>query len=40
MRHQDMRDAAGTEERARTRMRAVDELIDQDEGAGRQLRFK
>ena len=32
-----MRDAAGAEERARPRMRAIDELIDQHEGAGRQL---
>ena len=32
-----MRDAAGAEERAGARMRAVDELIDQHEGAGRQL---
>ena len=32
-----MRDAAGSEERTRPRMRAINELIDQHEGAGRQF---
>ena len=40
MRHGDMRHAAGAEERARARMGAVDELIDQHEGAGRQFRLE
>src|SRR6266849_5086117 len=37
MRHRDMRDAALAEERAGTVEGAVDELVDQHEGAGRQL---
>jgi hypothetical protein len=35
-----MRDTAGAEERTRAGMGAVDELIDQHEGAGGQLRFE
>ncbi len=37
MRHRDMRDAALAEERALALVGAVDELVDQHEGAGRQL---
>ena len=37
MRHRDVRHAAFAEERAFALVRAVDELIDQDEGAGRQV---
>ncbi len=37
MRHRHVRDAALAEERALPPVRAVDELVDQHEGAGRQL---
>ena len=37
MRHRDMGDAAFAEERALALVRAVDELVDQHEGAGRQF---
>ena len=37
MRHRDMRDAALAEERALALVGAVDELVDQHEGAGRQF---
>src|SRR5690242_5532551 len=37
MRHRDMRDQSSAEERALALVRAIDELVDQYEGAGRQL---